>query len=87
MIRFANAIDVAGRAGAGGEVAVAGPVDLVVPRAAAGPGEIRDFVVFEAGGGEPIDRQRVHVALQFFVDFRELAAQAGGSKTRCRART
>ena len=80
MVRFANAVDVAGRAGAVRKVAVARPIHLVVPRAAAGPGEIRNFVLLEASGREPIDCQRVHVALQLFVDFRKFAVQSSTPK-------
>jgi len=55
VIGFANAGDVAACARSSGEVLLAGPIHLIVPAAAAGPGEVRDLIVLEAAACERVD--------------------------------
>ena len=82
-----RAVDVAGRAGTGGEVAVARPVRLVVARATARLGEVRDFVVFEAGGGEAVDRQLRTFRARNSSSAARVRRASRDSRIRCRVRT
>ena len=75
VVRLAAAVDEPRRARPGGKILAAEPVVLVVPAAMAGPGEVRDFVVLEAGRGQRVDRRLVHLPLDLFLDARQLAVR------------